>query len=283
MVKFLLEKKNNISELFDFEFILLKSLGYMKWSNPLEDYLIEYIEFDKLIYLDKSYNEFIPIGNLKFIDIFSKVVHLGNKEPIKEILSNNSISNEDKLNKIYYLKSVIPLNVPDFLNCFSGIERDLRIVSKEDVINLKNVYIKSIERYKGDSNLNHLGFWDKNNFEEDFYLVSNLIDIDCEYRVFVLNDNILDIKMYVGNWDCYNLLDLSIVSDVVKTIKNNRNLEDFPLCYTLDFYINNNKTYLMEVHPFVSCGLYGFNDLSKIFNMFIFGYKYYLNNLLNKY
>lgn len=45
-----------------------------------------------------------------------------------------------------------------------------------------------------------------------------------------------------------------------------------PRAYTLDIGINEFGTTVIEVHPFVSCGLYGFHDLKVLPQMFIAGF-----------
>jgi len=49
-----------------------------------------------------------------------------------------------------------------------------------------------------------------------------------------------------------------------------------PIAYTLDVGVVNDKTYIIEVHDFFSCGLYGFSNhqilpfmFSRWFNSFI--------------
>jgi hypothetical protein len=51
-----------------------------------------------------------------------------------------------------------------------------------------------------------------------------------------------------------------------------------PSAYTLDIGIHDNETDLMEVHPFVSCGLYGFYDRD-IIPMLKEGFDWYQNQV----
>lgn len=53
--------------------------------------------------------------------------------------------------------------------------------------------------------------------------------------------------------------------------------KDSPLSYTLDAGINDNSQFLIEVHPFVSCGLYGFSDYRFLTQMTIAGFSYIMN------
>ena len=53
-----------------------------------------------------------------------------------------------------------------------------------------------------------------------------------------------------------------------------KDYKDSPLSYTLDVGINNNGTFIIEVHPFVSCGLYGFSDYRILCYMFENGFNY---------
>ena len=49
---------------------------------------------------------------------------------------------------------------------------------------------------------------------------------------------------------------------------------DSPYAYTIDVAVLGNKeTVLIEVHPFFSCGLYGFADYRVLVDMFIITHK----------
>jgi len=50
---------------------------------------------------------------------------------------------------------------------------------------------------------------------------------------------------------------------------------DAPRAYTLDVGINVFGTTIIEVHPFVSCGLYGFHDLKVLPQMFLAGFNHF--------
>lgn len=39
-----------------------------------------------------------------------------------------------------------------------------------------------------------------------------------------------------------------------------REYKSCPIAYTLDVGVNSNNTFIIEVHDFFSCGLYGFSD-----------------------
>jgi len=63
----------------------------------------------------------------------------------------------------------------------------------------------------------------------------------------------------------------------IKLIENMiKDYTDSPMSYTLDVAVTeNNETCLLEVHPFVSCGLYGFADYRLLPTMFTTGYNWF--------
>lgn len=103
------------------------------------------------------------------------------------------------------------------------------------------------------------------------------MEFESEWRVFVYNGVIQAVKQYAGCW--YNMLS----SHECKTIENivreafSAGL-DMKAC-TIDI----GKTTLgnlevIEVHNFVSCGLYGFEDSPQIAAMVKAGWEYEINS-----
>ena len=58
--------------------------------------------------------------------------------------------------------------------------------------------------------------------------------------------------------------------------------EDCPIAYTLDVGINDNGTFVIEVHDFFSCGLYGFSNHPILPQMFGRWYTEYINKNKNE-
>lgn len=92
------------------------------------------------------------------------------------------------------------------------------------------------------------------------YQISDLIDIQSEYRCFVYKQKLVGINNYSG--------DFTIFPDIEKINKMIDSFKSAPVAYTLDVAICNGNTVIIEVHDFFSCGLYGFSDLKILPYMF---------------
>lgn len=85
--------------------------------------------------------------------------------------------------------------------------------------------------------------------DEEIYC-SEVIDIISEYRVFVLYDEILDVRRYYGEWDVCP--DRKIIENCIN------DFIDAPAAYALDFGVTKTgKTVLIEVNNTCSIGSYG--------------------------
>ena len=86
-----------------------------------------------------------------------------------------------------------------------------------------------------------------------------------EWRVFVFNGTILDIKNYKG--DPWIIPNKEVVEKMVKEYYDNGGKAR---AFTLDVGVepNDNSTKIIEFHEFYSCGLYGFDMYDKLPYMF---------------
>ena len=83
--------------------------------------------------------------------------------------------------------------------------------------------------------------------------ISNVLtDIKSEWRGFVHNKKLVGLNNYLGDFTVFP--DVSIINKMIAEYKNS------PPSYTIDVAVCEHGTVLLEVHNFVSCGLYGFND-----------------------
>lgn len=163
-----------------------------------------------------------------------------------------------------------PINIPDelFENDFTG-RKCAVIKSKEDVQKLFKewdapyLFVKSNSKIKA-------GYTDtyykSDNIPDDTeYFVSEPVDIISEWRCFVYRGVIKGIKNYSG--DPWVLPEQGFVEDCIKKMGDNLT------AYTLDVgVLSDGKPVIIEVHNFVSCGLYGF-DNSAMIPMLINGFK----------
>ena len=175
----------------------------------------------------------------------------------------------------FYGKEMKPIEIPDSMYDFLG-----RMYIKLKGSEVLKHYTYSSKWFVKD--ISSLKYWNSSLYDGDIskyickdrdYSVSQKMDIVSEYRVFVLEDNVLAVQMYAGNPLVFP------DSDKIIGMVNNYRKEKHPKAYTLDIAVvkkeKNMETVPLEVHPFVSCGLYGYipDSLDK---MLEYGYRWYL-------
>ena len=99
------------------------------------------------------------------------------------------------------------------------------------------------------------------------YQVSSIIhpEILSEWRVFVYKNKPQQVCFYSG--DPLVFPDSKIISTMIDSYS-----DESPVAYTLDVYVNNKGTFVLECHRFFSCGLYGFSDYRILPYMFSQGW-----------
>lgn len=188
-----------------------------------------------------------------------------------------------------------PLEIPETLILF--VKRPYRVVYGRDMSGLDfdpNVtFVKDADHLKKFNSL--LCLTDRQvreHIEPDTrYVVSENVGFSSEWRIFVLHDNIIGSECYLGNPGVFP--DTGTIHSMLNAYKN----EARPEAYVLDVGIRlierfrfepsrqnvqpltpvslHAVTEPIEVHPFVSCGLYGFCDRD-LLDCFDKGYQWYL-------
>jgi hypothetical protein len=203
-------------------------LESIRYHNWLRDEKV----FDYRLTDDKIFSNYIPIGSVEFV--------------------------ENYLYK-YYIIKFKPLNIPKDLlkekftkrNIFNGTERD--IIGKK--------FVKSNDKIKSFAEItDHAPIGN--------YQISDIIEIDSEWRSFVYEGKLVGLQNYSGEFDIFP--NVNLIKEMIAEYKN------CPIAYTLDVGINSLSTFVLEAHPMVSVGLYGFSDhkilpymFSKTFNQII--------------
>jgi hypothetical protein len=100
---------------------------------------------------------------------------------------------------------------------------------------------------------------DNTDVPEGNYQISDVISIDSEWRAFVYNGKLVGLQNYVGEFTVFP--DVTVIKNMITAYKS------APIAYTLDVGVNNSHdysehigTFIIETHPMVSVGLYGFAD-----------------------
>jgi len=151
--------------------------------------------------------------------------------------------------KYAYGLTVKPRNVPYELQAeeFSG-----RSILNEDVIAApidlsdKCLHVKSNDKIKMEIDLNKI--------KPGNYQMSPVQEYTSEWRAFVWRGELVGLQNYSG--DFTEFPDLRQIKAMMNAFRPNA-----PCAYTLDVGIHPGCTWVVEVHDFFSCGLYGFADL----------------------
>lgn len=254
---FLFEKFDSGIE-FDFQHVIRNQVNNV-FCDANKDFHIEYTKIDYLVDCLQCFKDCIPIGSIQFVQKFFKEYHN------------------------YELK---PINIPYDLFTPYFLNRRCSLWSKDELLSIfsGDKFIKSQTRFKDicDFYTYEEFLKDKNLFNDDFYIVSDKIDIKSEFRVFVHRNKIQDVKQYAGDW--IYPLQRDHITWILKAIEA---FKYAPIAYTLDLCLINDKTHnelipaILEVHDFFSVGLYGFEN-EKIPYMFSQWYYEKVKNIKNE-
>lgn len=96
------------------------------------------------------------------------------------------------------------------------------------------------------------------NWDNELLTFSEILDIQNEYRIFLLGDRIVDIRQYIGNPDI--VIDMSKLNDIKDEIMNSPCFKDEKLDYigwSFDIGTIADDIVFLEYHPMISLGFYG--------------------------
>ena len=214
-------------------------------SRTLNSYLL--MDYTELKKTNNDYSDWIPIGSLEYVRTWLK--------------------------KYKGIEEMKPIEVPEILRKEKYLGRSYDIVSFEDLELKGYKFIKDIDKLKQFSFTGDLGNLDKNDesiFVSQNYLISNVVDIMSEYRVFVSDMSIKAIQFYDG--DCTVFPNVSLLREMVGKYYL---VQARPKSYTMDIAVlKNGRTIILEVHPVVSVGTYGYSEYA-LLNMYNDGIKFY--------
>lgn len=224
---FLMQVDKNGRFLFDFQFYLFDAVKQLKILRGDCNFEFCYYFEDKLtsesLYLNtvRCKNE-IPVGSVEFVSQYLKEVH--NKE-------------------------VKPINIPNELMSHEFLKRYAKYLKGGDVIP-KDKFVKVADRFKQQVYISK-----EEEIAKENVLVSDVIDINSEWRIFISNQEIRGIKQYSGSFFA-SPPSYDFIKSCIEAYKSQ------PKVYTLDIGKNNEGEFVIEVHDFFSCSTYGFNSLS---------------------
>lgn len=194
----------------------------------------------------------IPVGSLEYVSAFLK--------------------------KFHNIENMNPIEVPDCLRQDEFLKRKYSIVNKKYLPKQGYFFIKYVSQLKVFS---HTGLIERlfdSEFNNDFlkdglYQVSEVVEIISEYRCFIHDDELIAMNYYDGN--CTVLPDMKTIQKAILTYM----LDKYrPKAYTMDIaVIKDRGTAIIEIHPWVSVGLYGYMFGSSLPYCYRDGFNWYID------
>ena len=229
MLRFLCEKQDN-KIVHDFVFALTLAKDFYAWQHD-ERLTLKFLNYPSLMGTAVANPDmYVPAGSVAFVEAY-----------LKQFYPKAT-------------KALEPLNVPECLFPFAG--REIINIAANARLPLTlpkgQLYMKSNSKIKALSNGVAPPDADASAFLG--HQVSQVIDVDSEWRAFVFHDKIEYIANYGGDPTIFPAIDT--VKEMVKAFS-----PEAPVAYTLDVGVNWKQTFVIECHRFYSCGLYGFSDL----------------------
>lgn len=240
-------------------------------KQPAADILTIYdnIQFHNWFYGENIKGYFSDVANTDRVSDTLQDYYMGNSR----VVESTNIIPVGGLNFVsaYLGKHIKPIDISRVDRKFT--EREIQILSYDEMLAYLDRngprFIKSATKCKEFP----AGKYDKNSIESieksinylhksHKFMVSELIHLLAEWRLFIHKGKILDCKQYMGSWE--SRFDEAFVKEMVASIP--KSIIPYT-SYTVDIGLTDaNSTVLIEAHNFISCGLYGFEhpDLYKM-------------------
>lgn len=176
-----------------------------------------------------KFSNAIPVGSLEFVSLW---------------LREN------------YKKDMVPIEVPECLRCEEFLMRKYQIIKKSEFSEPGRYFVKNASRLKQGSFTSLINQPDDICVDntDDLFVLSEEFIAKSEWRVYVVNDQFINVTNYAGDPSIFP--DMNKIRKMMFTysIKD----PDRPKSYTLDVMVGpqSKGTAILEVHPFVSVGLY---------------------------
>jgi len=222
----------------DFSFALIEAIRYHNWyyNENVYNYVLSETTDRPKLNSTQYYplEDIIPIGTVEFV--------------------------LEYLKKYYIIDNVKPINIPQELMKSEYLKRWVNIHKSEtNVINAGDtpIFVKDNTKIKGWANI----VKPNGGYPPGEYLISEVVNIDSEWRAFVYNNELVGLQNYLGDFTLFP--DVDLIKQMIQDYKS------APKAYALDVGINEKGTFIIECHDFFSCGLYGFADYKLLPIMFI--------------
>lgn len=259
MAVFLLQKESNTLEI---EEVIIEEL--LKSNKYLHEY-----STCTLKDIDKATNDkMIPVGTIDFVTKY--------------------------MSKFNYCNNEVPIEIPKYLQTEEFLKRDYKICKWDEIPRHGKFFLKDaseLKKYGNITDTTYMGIDDLFNYvpkskldstlalsKEHMYQVSSLLPIQTEYRVYVIDNEIVAITNYEGS--PLNTPDIKLLQKAISLIQFN---EKWLQSYTIDIAVGRFGTALLEIHNFTSVGLYHALWGSELLYAYVDGINYLKNDNNVKY
>lgn len=243
-MNFILQKEDKKD--FDLEVFIVKEI--LEHNRFTDEYT--FYKKDDLVGKENEYPVYmknaIPVGTIDFVEAW--------------------------LSTFYGIEKINPIEVPSCLRKEEFLKREYFIVEKKDIPIKGKIFLKDVSRLKKFSRVidcEHFFtdcIWSKPNLQDSagivyeseirldethLFQVSEVVPILSEYRIYVQEHKIEAVANYNG--DPCIFPDIKLLHKMINIYSM---ASDCPGAYTMDVAINELGTFLIEVHPWISVGLY---------------------------
>ena len=197
------------------------------------------------------------------------LLQYGKTSGILKVIPISSVEHTRKWLNTNFHTSLKPIELPEVLMKYSpGYQK----LTGEELLKLgydnDKYFIKRIDKMKSWTSLmNPYESARPHISKNGLYAISPIHFVLAEYRIFVYCGDILGCQHYSGSPIAFP--NEEIISKMVYEYIT------APKAYTLDVMVTPEATIPLEVHPFVACGLYGFQDM-KLLDMWEKGLDWYI-------
>jgi hypothetical protein len=227
----------------DYGYTAIEAINFDQWYHGDKRHSFQIVEFESFDSFAENKNV-IPIGSVEFVQSYFSHCHgIECVRPLNIPRELEPFANR-KIEKLYGITEV-SFEEDKIVKSMTGIKKFCSLISAE----------------RGTTIL-----------PKDDYVISDLLDIESEWRCFVYRGKLIDAKCYSYTRTPFCIPDRYLIIDMIRAYKSS------PTAYTLDVCVDlYNKTSILEVHNFFSCGLYGFNDYEAYLSMIISGIRWQID------
>lgn len=201
--------------------IIKEILEQTKYLHQVKE--MDYQTLKQLNEIDKN---FVPIGTIEFVNHY--------------------------INLAYNIKQQNPIEIPIYLRTQDFLKRDYRIIEYKEIPKTGQYFVKDVSQLKTFGQIINLEEIEEYKLNKTHLLqISECFDIKSEYRVYVIDGKIENIVNYNGDTTLFP--DINLIQKAVNLINIH---EKWLKSYTIDIMVGDKGTAIIEIHNFVSVGLY---------------------------